>query len=49
MSRDLPPFRPITLLELRALWSRQPDSETQRLVREIVRYREVIAQIYQFY
>jgi hypothetical protein len=49
MARDLPPFQPVTLDELRAIWSRHPDPETQRLVLEVVRYRDVIAQIDQLY
>lgn len=49
MARDLPPFRPVTLDELRALWSRQPDPDTQRLVLEVVRYRQLIAEIDHLY
>lgn len=36
MARNLPPFRPVTLDELRVLWSRQSDPDTQRLVLEVV-------------
>lgn len=49
MPRDLPPFRPVTLAELRAIWSQHPRPEVQRLALEIVRYRDVIAQIDQLY
>lgn len=43
MTRDLPPFRPVTKAELRYFWSNHPDS--RRLVLEIERYRRVIAVI----
>lgn len=43
MARDLPPFRPVTKVELRYFWSNHPDS--RRLVLEIERYRRVIAEI----
>jgi hypothetical protein len=49
MPRDLPPFRPATLDELRAIWSQHPDPGVQRLVLEVVRSREVIAEIDQLY
>jgi len=42
-------FRPVTLDELRALWRQQPDPAVQRLALEVVRCREVIAQIDQLY
>lgn len=49
MARDLPPFQPLTLAELRALWARHPDPAIQRLVLEVVRSREVIAEIDHLY
>lgn len=49
MARELPPFRPVTLDELRAIWSKHPDPDIQRLVLEVVRYRRVIAEIDQLY
>lgn len=49
MARDLPPFRPHTLGELRALWAQHPDPEIQRLVLEVVRSREIIGEIDQLY
>jgi hypothetical protein len=49
MARYLPPFRPVTLDELRTLWAQHPTSDVQRLTLEVVRYRDVIAQIDQLY
>jgi hypothetical protein len=49
MARDLPPFRPLSLNELRVLWSQQPDPVIQRLVLEVVRSREIIAEIDRLY
>ncbi len=49
MPRDLPPFCPVTLAELRAIWSKNPSSDVQRLALEVVRYRDVIAEIDQLY
>lgn len=49
MARDLPPFRPVTLDELRAIWSQHANPDVQRLALEVVRYRDVIAQIDQLY
>jgi hypothetical protein len=49
MARELPPFRPVTLDELRSIWSQHPNSDIQRLVLEIVRYRDVIAEVDHLY
>ncbi|MNE58274.1 hypothetical protein D3C76_1627520 [compost metagenome] len=49
MARDLPPFRPVTLDELRVIWSQHANPDVQRLALEVVRYRNVIAQIDQLY
>jgi hypothetical protein len=49
MARDLPPFRPATLDELRTLWRKHPDPAIQRLVLEVVRSREVIAEVDHLY
>jgi hypothetical protein len=49
MARDLPPFRPATLDELRAIWVKHPDPDIQRLVLEVVRSRDVIAEIDKLY
>jgi hypothetical protein len=45
MARNLPPFRPHTLEELRALWTQHPDPDIKRLVLEVVRSREIIGEI----
>lgn len=45
MPRELPPFEPFTMAELRALYAQRPDQTVQRLVLEIVRYRQVMAEI----
>lgn len=47
MTRDLPPFRPVTKAELRYIWTNRPES--RRLVLEIERYRRVIAEIDRLY
>lgn len=49
MARDLPRFQPLTLDELRAIWVRHPNPDVQRLALEVVRYRDVIADIDQLY
>lgn len=49
MARQLPPFQPVTLPELRAIWSQKPDPLMQRLTLEIVRYRNVITEIDRLY
>ena len=49
MTCDLPPFRPVTLDELRTIWSQHANPDVQRLALEVVRYRDVIAQIDQLY
>jgi hypothetical protein len=49
MARALPPFRPVTLDELRAIWAQQPGSDVQRLALEVVRYRDIIAEIDKLY
>ena len=49
MPRDLPPFRPVTMDELRSIWAKHPDPDIQRLVLEVVRYRDVMAEIDQLY
>jgi hypothetical protein len=47
MKRKLPPFRPVTQIELRQIWVSHPES--RRLVLEIERYRRVMAEIDIFY
>lgn len=49
MARELPPFRPVTLDEIRVIWSGHPDPDVQRLALEVVRYRNVIAEIDHLY
>lgn len=49
MAHKLPPFRPVSQAELRAIWSHHADSDIRRLVLEIVRYRDVIADIDKLY
>ena len=49
MARNLPPFRPVTLDELRVIWSQHATPDVQRLALEVMRYRDVIAQIDQLY
>lgn len=49
MARKLPRFQPVTLPELRSIWTRNSDPDIQRLVLEVVRYRDVMAEIDQLY
>jgi hypothetical protein len=49
MARDLPRFQPVTLDELRAIWVQHPSPDVQRLALEVVRYRNVIADVDQLY
>jgi len=49
MPPDLPPFRPLRLDEMRVLWTRYPEPHIQRLILEVVRSREVIAEIDHLY
>lgn len=49
MARELPPFRPVTLDELRSIWSQNQNPDIQRLALEVVRYRDVIAEIDHLY
>lgn len=45
MPSSLPPFKPITLADLRRIWEAHPDPDVRRLTLEIARYRRVIAEI----
>ena len=45
MSRTLPPFRPVTLPELRRIWSEHPDSDVRRLTLEVEHYRRLFAEV----
>lgn len=45
MLHQLPPFEPVTMAELRRLYSRATDPEVKRLILEVVRYRQVMADI----
>lgn len=49
MAHKLPPFRPVTQDELRAIWSHHTAPDIRRLVLEIVRYRDLIADIDKLY
>jgi len=45
MGRKLPPFRSVTLAELRRIWSEYPDPDIRRLALEVERYRRLVAEI----
>ncbi|WP_440057880.1 hypothetical protein [Pseudomonas fragariae (ex Marin et al. 2024)] len=45
----LPPFEPVTLVELRSFWNRYPDPDLRRLMLEVQRYRLLIAEIDRHY
>jgi len=49
MLRDLPPFEPVTMAELRRLYGRTTDPDVKRLVLEIVRYRRMMVDIHGYY
>lgn len=49
MPRQLPYFEPFTLAELRSLYAQHPNKTIQRLVLEVVRYRQVITEVDQLY
>lgn len=49
MARDLPRFHPVTLDEMRAIWTQHPYPDVQRLTLEVVRYRDLIAEVDQLY
>lgn len=49
MAHHLPPFEPVTLLELRGLWPQFENKDIRRLILEVQRYRLVIADIDRLY
>ncbi|UHH01021.1 hypothetical protein [Pseudomonas sp. 7-41] len=48
-SSELPPFEPVTLDELRRIWSAHEDPDIRRLALEVVRYRRVLAEVDKLY
>lgn len=49
MPKHLPPFVPVTQEELRTLWLKYPDSDVRRLMLEVARYRDVLAEVDRLY
>lgn len=49
MARELPPFNPVTLPELRRIWCEHRNEDTRRLVLEVERYRRMMAEIDSLY
>lgn len=45
MARPLPPFEPVTQIEMRALWKKYDNPDIRRLMLEVARYRRVINEI----
>lgn len=45
MPADLPPFEPVTLDELRRVWTKHPEPVIRRMALEIQRYRRLLAEI----
>jgi len=45
MASKLPPFRPVSQDELRAVYARYRDPDIRRIVLEVERYRRVIAEM----
>ncbi|HDS0958749.1 MULTISPECIES: hypothetical protein [unclassified Pseudomonas] len=48
-SSELPPFEPVTLDELRRIWSAHDDPDIRRLALEVARYRRVLAEVDKLY
>ena len=49
MTRKLPEFVPVTLLDLRRIWTEHEDQDIRRLTLEVERYRRVMAEIDRLY
>jgi hypothetical protein len=49
MARELPPFRPILIADLRRIWSEHPDPDIRRLTLEVEHYRRMMAEIDRLY
>lgn len=49
MARELPPFEPVSLAELRQIWQTHHDPDIRRLVLEVERYRRILARVDQLY
>jgi len=45
MASSLPPFRPVTLTELRRIWVEHPSIDVRRLVLEVEHYRRLFMEI----
>lgn len=45
MTRVIPPFRPVSLVELRRIWVDYPQAEIRRLTLEVERYRRLFAEV----
>lgn len=49
MTRKLPEFTPVTLLDLRRIWTEHEDHDIRRLTLEVERYRRAMAEIDHLY
>jgi len=49
MAPKLPPFEPVTLVEMRRLWTTHTDPDIRRLLLEVQRYRQIVADIDRLY
>jgi len=49
MAHDLPPFRSVTQPELRAFWTKHPDSDVRRLILEVEAYRRTLLEVDRLY
>lgn len=49
MIHKLPEFTPVTLLDLRRIWTEHEDQDIRRLTLEVERYRRVMAEIDHLY
>ena len=45
MPPDLPPFKVVSLPELRQFWNRCPDNDVRRLILEVERYHRAFAKV----
>jgi hypothetical protein len=45
MPPNLPPFKAVSLPELRQFWNRYPDNDVRRLILEVERYHRAFAKV----
>lgn len=45
MPPNLPPFKTVSVPELREFWTRYPDNDVRRLILEVERYRRAFVEV----